>query len=119
MTEEELKRLAELLAEKLQQKNPPAFPADGEVDWRKVLLPKFKNRRIQVSNLDAWAFAWLKVVALLINKPLAAIAQTAMLTYINRNMKSHLARLHVVAAREGISLEEAVEGILSGKIKPN
>lgn len=122
MTEEEMQRIADLVAARLtesaQQKAPPAA-ADGEIDWRLVKIPKFGSRRIQTAKLDHHSLAWLKVVALLLDKNLATMVQTAILTYLNRNKRSHLDRLHTVATREGVTLEEAVEKILSGEIKPN
>lgn len=115
MTEDELDRLAELVANKLMQSR--GFANDGDVDWRKVKLPWFKNRRVQTAQLDPQSFAWLRVVAWLLGKPVAVTANNAIATYLYRNKKNHLEKLHVVAANKGLALEDCVGQILSGKLK--
>ena len=115
MTEDELDRLAELVANKLMQAQ--GFANDGEVDWRKVELPWFKNRRVQTAQLDPQSFAWLRVVAWLLGKPVAVTANNAIATYLYRNKKNHLEKLHVVAANKRMKLEECVSAILAGDLK--
>lgn len=114
MTEDELNRLAELVANKLMQAQ--GFANDGEVDWRNVELPSFRNRRVQTAQLDPQSFAWLKVVAWLLGKPVAVTVNNAIATYLYRNKKNHLEKLHVVATKKKMTLEACVSAILAGTI---
>jgi hypothetical protein len=76
------------------------------MDWNKVTLPSPKNPRPQVgelSDLDYWK---LVVASKLIRKSIAAMLQTAVLTYLARNWEEHEKRLTVEANKEGITSEE-------------
>lgn len=69
----------------------------------------------ELSDLDV---AWLSVAASLLHKSQAQVLQTAVITYLTRNRSDHLARLHIIANREGVSIEEAFAKILSGDLEP-
>ena len=90
-----------------------------DCDWSKVSIPKPSKTQArpqsgEVSDLD---WAKLMVTGELIKKSSAQIMQTALLTYLNRNWPKHLERLHVVANRENIAIEQAFERILSGELE--
>jgi hypothetical protein len=91
-----------------------------DCDWSKIELPKPTDAQLRpnagkLSDLD---WAKLQVKGALINKSIGAILQTAVITYVQRTWPADLERLHIVANRERISIEEAFERIARGQLEP-
>jgi len=100
----------------------PDEPADKltDCDYSKMKLPKptRAQSRPSVGELSDLDVAKLVVGAALKRKSQAAVLQTAVLTYLNRTWGNDLERLHIVANREGVSIEDAFMGILMGTLEP-
>lgn len=99
---------------------PPEPDKLPDCDYSQMKLPKptKAQQRPSVGELSDLDVAWAAVAAALLHKSQAQVLQTAVITYLSRNRQDHLARLHIVANREGISIEEAFVKILSGELKP-
>lgn len=91
-----------------------------DCDYSRMKLPKptRAQSRPSVGELSDLDVAKLVVGAALKNKSQASVLQTAVLTYINRTWPNDLERLHIVANREGITIEMAFIKILMGEIEP-
>ncbi|MBD2261397.1 hypothetical protein [Pseudanabaena sp. FACHB-2040] len=91
-----------------------------DCDWSKVTLPRPSKAqsRPSIGELSDLDWAKLMVVSKLIHKSIASVLQTAVITYLNRNWHNHLERLHIVANRENISIEEAFEKIVKEELEP-
>jgi hypothetical protein len=91
-----------------------------DCDYSEIVLPKptKAQSRPSVGELSDLDVAWVAVAAALLHKSQAAILQTAVITYLAKNRQAHLARLHVIANRENISIEEAFIKIYSGELDP-
>lgn len=91
-----------------------------DCDYSRMKLPKptRAQARPSVGELSDLDVAKLVVGAALKNKSQAAVLQTAVLTYISRTWPNDLERLHIVANREGIAIEEAFTKILNGELEP-
>lgn len=87
------------------------------MDWSKIKVPE-PTRGVTrptsgaLSTLDAFK---LVVISKLINKSVAAIIQTAILTYLNRNWEDHETRLLVEANRLGLTPEELFNRLAQGE----
>ena len=91
-----------------------------DCDWSKVSIPKPSRTQSRPQSGELSDLDWAKLVVstALIHKSQAAVLQTAVLTYLDRNWPKHLERLHVLAQGEGISIEEAFEKIVKGELEP-
>lgn len=91
-----------------------------DCDWSKVNLPKASEAQLRpnVGMLSDLDWAKLQVKRALIKKSVGAILQTAVITYVQRTWSADLERLHVLANREGLTIEEAFERIVSGQLEP-
>ncbi|PSN12325.1 hypothetical protein C7271_23660 [filamentous cyanobacterium CCP5] len=76
------------------------------MDWKSMELPKPKNPRPQVGELGLYDYWRLVVASKLVKKSVAAILQTAVITYLERNWEKHETRLTLEANEQGISPEE-------------
>lgn len=76
------------------------------MDWKSMELPKPRNPRPQVGELSLYDYWRLVVSAKLVKKSIAAILQTAVITYLERNWEKHETRLTLEANEKGISPEE-------------
>lgn len=91
------------------------FPED--LDFSKIDIPESKTPRLYSSPLSQLDYAKILVISKLIKKSQSAIAQTAILTYLNRNWEKHLKRLCVEAKQKGITPEEYFEELLKSDSK--
>jgi len=78
------------------------------MDYSKIDIPKYdlnqtKPRIGALSQLDA---AKIRVASRLINKSIASVLQTAVLTYLSRTWEEHEKRLTVEAKQQGKTPEE-------------
>lgn len=76
------------------------------MNWSEMKLPRPKNPRPQVgelSNYDYWRFV---VAGKLTRKSMAAVAQTAVLNYLQRVWPEHESRLAIEANEQGLTPEE-------------
>ncbi|HEY9737567.1 MAG TPA: hypothetical protein V6D06_14835 [Trichocoleus sp.] len=99
---------------------PDEEAPNRDCDWSKVTLPKPSRTQARppVGELSDLDWAKLFVASKLIHKSVASVLQTAVVTYLNRNWGNHLERLHIIANREKISIEEAFEKIAKGELEP-
>jgi hypothetical protein len=91
-----------------------------DCDYSEIKLPRPSRAKSMpsVGKLSDLDVAWVAVASALLHKSQAQVLQTAVITYLAKNRQSHLARLHVIANREGISIEDAFVGIVEGRIEP-
>jgi hypothetical protein len=101
-----------------------AMPTDDgqlrDCDYSQMKLPKptKAQSRPSVGELSDLDVAWLSVAAALLHKSQAQVLQTAVIIYLTRNRQDHLARLHIIANREGLSIEDAFVKILMDELEP-
>lgn len=76
------------------------------MEWCQLKLPDPGSTRIQAGALSRLDYYKLRVITKLIGKSAAAVYQTAILTYLDRNWSKHEERLTVEATSQGISIEE-------------
>ena len=58
------------------------------MDWKQVNLPELKSTKLQVQQLGELDYAKILVITALIKKSQSQVGQTAVYTYLGRNMKS-------------------------------
>ena len=86
------------------------------MDWTKVILEKSpKSARPKMGELSKLDYAKIKVISRLIKKSIAAIIQTAVLTYLSRNWEEHEKRLIVEANATGKTPEELFVELAEGQ----
>ncbi|PZO13146.1 MAG: hypothetical protein DCF25_16485 [Leptolyngbya foveolarum] len=112
LTPDDIEAIAQRVAAITKQQNA------SDLDWSQIKLPIEARKVNQSGTLSAIDFARLSVSAKLLGKGLAAVMQTAVVTYLRRNREEHLKMLEFIAAREGISREETFMQIYNGTLKP-
>lgn len=112
-------RVSEMIAQRaIEAKQSAPQKKVADIDWTKIRLPIEARRINQSGTVSAKDFAMLSVAAKLLGKGLAAVVQTALITYLRRNREEHLKMLDFVASREDISREEAFTKIFNDELKP-
>lgn len=76
------------------------------MDWKSMDLPKPRNPRPQVGELGLYDYWRLVVASKLIKKSIAAILQTAVISYLEHNWEKHETRLTLEANEQGLTPEE-------------
>ena len=83
------------------------------MDWSKVELPEFKNKKIQVQKMSNLDYAKLVVTCSLMEKSLSQEGQNAIYAHIQQTWQQQEERLQIEANRRGISLEECFLEVLN------
>lgn len=96
----------------------PSKLPDCDYSQMKLPVPTAAQKRPSVGELSDLDVNWIVVAAALLHKSQAQVLQTAAVTYLSRNRQEHLARLYIIANREGINIEEAFTRIAAGELKP-
>ena len=88
------------------------------MDWDKVEISKDqfseRQRKPATGQLATLDYAKLLVISKLIGKPINAIIQTAIYTYLSRNWAEHETRLAVEARSKGLTPEEYFNQLAAG-----
>lgn len=123
LTDEQVQAIAAAVAEELKKvaEELRQASAPSDLDWSAIEVPQRAEHkyRPQSGKLSARALAQLEVIAnLRYSGSLGSVLLTAAYKYLASCWPGHLADLKVLAAREGITPEEAFERLLKGELSP-
>jgi len=120
MTPEDRTAIAKEVVRLLREESPAA--SSSEVDWSKVRFPEFTagQKRPESSNLEGMAAFKLVVLATLNygGGSMAQLVRTAIAKYIKEKWECGVDNARVIAARENITVEEALTRIADGTLRP-
>lgn len=100
------------------RKDEPTLENSYGIDWKVVSekLPAEKNpARFQAGELSGLYHWRLVAASKFLNKSVAAIIQTAIITYLDRQESKHALQIRVEAELLGISPEEYIVKIVNEK----
>ena len=115
LSPEELQKLGQEVVRLADQKRQEH---ESELDWSGIDLPQGNGRIPQSGLINGKDLVQFRVICKLLGKTGAQVVQTAVITYLRRNWKEHLKMLDFVAAREGLSREEALKQIFLKELEP-
>jgi len=121
MTPEDRTAIAQEVVRLLREEGQSPSRDDGAIDWSQVRFPKFTagQTRPESSNLEGMAAFKLVVLAVLnYGGSMAQLVRTAIAMYVKAKWQCGIDNARVLAAREGITVEEALSRIADGTLKP-
>lgn len=116
MTPEETAAIAQEVVRLLREDS-----SGEDIDWGKIRFPEFTagQKRPESSNLEGMAAFKLVVLAVLnYGGSMAQLVRTAIALYVKAKWQCGLDNAKVIAAREGLSVEEALNRLADGTLKP-
>lgn len=118
MTPEDRTAIAQEVVRLLREES-----ADSDrLDWSQIRFPEFTagQRRPESSNLEGMAAFKLVVLATLNygGGSMAQLVRTAIALYVKAKWECGVDNARVIAAREGLTVEEALSRIADGSLKP-
>lgn len=118
MTPEDRTAIAQEVVRLLREEN--ATP--DKLDWSKIRFPEFTagQKRPESSNLEGMAAFKLVVLATLNygGGSMAQLVRTAIALYVKDKWECGVENARVIAAREGLTVEETLTRIADGTLKP-